>query len=185
MKRSQSLQSGQAPTRVVLGSRPALWVIPEPGSVPAAGLPAAATVSGLLRGAPGAWWAWALRWPGVDSGFAGEEACSPWGLLGPSQVPWPPSMSSPLYITLPFLTVSWKHIMGLCFVLSVVPMREVCLANETRLQTPEGGSDVFASFYSLCSVNLAGLDRIHVSEQDLPPTEEALEGDIETLVQPF
>lgn len=87
MKRSQSPQSGQTPTRVVLGSWPPLWVISEPGSAPAhgslLGLPAATTASGLLGGVSGApgrrGWAQALGWPRLDSAFAGEEACSPGG----------------------------------------------------------------------------------------------------------
>ena len=52
MKRSQSLQSGQAPTRVVLGFQPALWVISEPAHRSLLSL-LAATAPGLLRGASG------------------------------------------------------------------------------------------------------------------------------------
>lgn len=107
MKRSQSPQSGQTPTRVVLGSRPPLWVISEPGSAPA---------HGSLLGLPAAQRClWSARSEGVGSGpwvaQTGQWFC--WGrglqprgsrvggLDGPSQLPWPPSMASQLHITLP------------------------------------------------------------------------------------
>lgn len=94
----------------------------------------AASAPSLLRGASGdpgwRWWSWALRWPRPDSGSAGEEACSPGGLPGLSQIPWPTSMASQLNITLPFLTLSWQHVWGLCFVLSVFHARQAHLANE-------------------------------------------------------
>lgn len=166
MKRSQSLQSGQAPTRVVLGSRAALWVISEPGSAPARGsrwahlqlpLPQACSVVPLELQVGGG----ALGplggpdWTGKRPAARGASRAL---LSFPGHPQWHLNSTSLSLSSLsPGSTFGGYALFRLCF-----PRGKP--ASLTSLQTPEGRSRVLASSRSLCSVSPAALYRTHVSE---------------------
>lgn len=137
MKRSQSLQNGQAPPRVVprlpagsLGCLRAPTPASDLGSL--LSLLASATDSGPLRGASadpcGRRWSWVLWWLRLDSGSAWGRGLQLMGvsralLRFPGLPQWPLKQMS-----LSLFSFSLGSMLGVCFVLSVLVSHEGSLS---------------------------------------------------------